>query len=93
VVTVPAGSTSVDVRIPKNALNAAGYTVDENGYIYIYIGFNAKTGENFSEYANYKVNLKARLLDGSNIDIAGSYDDDYIIYTNAKVNHDFLKYN
>ena len=62
----------------------------ENGYININIGFSAKTGENFTEYANYRVNLSMRLLDGSNTDVGGSYADDYLIYTNAKVNHDFL---
>ena len=30
-------------------------------------------------------------LAGAEGDITGSYADDYLVYTNAKVNHDFLK--
>ena len=59
---------------------------------YIEIGFNAKTGDGFKKYANYKVNAIVRLL-GNDGDITGSYADSSLIYTNAKVNHDFLKYN
>ena len=93
VIKVPADSTSIQLKIPKNTSETPGYLVDENGYIYINVGFNAKTGENFTEYANYKVNLSVRLLDGSDKEITGSYASDYLIYTNAKVNHDFLKDN
>ena len=93
VIKVPADSTSIQLKIPKNTSETPGYLVDENGYIYINVGFNAKTGENFTEYANYKVNLSVRLLDGNDKEITGSYAGDYLIYTNAKVNHDFLKDN
>jgi len=89
--TIPANSTQFSVDIPKAANDTAGFEVDENGYVYIDIGFVPKTGDNFTEYANYKVYLKVRMIDSNNADISGSYADDYLIYTNAKVNHDFLK--
>jgi hypothetical protein len=89
--TIPAKSTQFSVDIPKAASGTAGFEVDENGYVYIDIGFVPKTGDNFTEYANYKVYLKVRMIDSNNADISGSYADDYLIYTNAKVNHDFLK--
>ena len=91
IVPVGTNTQTFTCTIPKEANGVPGYTVDENGYIYIHIGFNAKTGDNFTEYANYKVNLSVKLLDG-NEDITGSYADDYLIYTNAKVNHDFLRH-
>ena len=90
--TVPDNSDSITLTIPKKTDETPGFVIDENGYINIGIGFNAKTGDNFTEYANYKVNLSLKLLDGEN-DITGSYADDYLIYTNAKVNHDFMKDN
>lgn len=90
IVPVPSNAKTLSFEIPKDAVGTAGFIIDENGYININIGFSAKTGENFTEYANYRVNLSMRLLDGSNTDVGGSYADDYLIYTNAKVNHDFL---
>lgn len=90
IVTVPANQNTFTWTIPKGAVGTSGFTIDENGYIYIGVGFNAKTGDGFTEYANYKVNLSVKLLDGDS-DVTGSYADDYLIYTNAKVNHDFLK--
>ena len=49
------------------------------------VGFQAITGEGFTEYANYRVTVRAELLkeDGSTIDNSGA--SDYIVYTNAKV--------
>lgn len=93
IITVPANTTTFTFSIPKEdlATNTPGYKVDENGYINIHVGFNAKTGNGFTEYANYKVNLSVKLMNDAE-DIAGSYADDYLIYTNAKVNHDFLKH-
>lgn len=96
IVTVPANSESFTWTIPKEVIasgetpGSPGFTVDENGYIYINIAFNAKTGAGFTEYANYKVNISAKLSSNSSGDITGSYADDYLIYTNAKVNHNFL---
>lgn len=96
-VTVPANAETFTLTIPKEVVasgetpGSSGYRVDENGYIYINIGFNAKTGAGFTEYANYKVNLSVKLSNNGSGEIAGSYADDYLIYTNAKVNHDFLK--
>ena len=90
IVPVSANQNTFTWTIPKEAVETSGFTIDENGYIYIGVGFNAKTGDGFTEYANYKVNLSVKLLDGDS-DVTGSYADDYLIYTNAKVNHDFLK--
>lgn len=92
IVTVLPNTTTFTLTIPKEAVGTSGFTIDENGYIDIGIGFNAKTGTGFTEYANYKVNLSVKLLDGDS-DVTGSYADDYLIYTNAKVNHDFLRGN
>ena len=49
------------------------------------IGFQVKTGAGFTEYANYRVTVRAELLkeDGNTIDNSGA--SDYVIYTNAKV--------
>lgn len=91
-ITIPSNKTTFTLSIPKETTEIPGYVVDENGYIYIDIGFCAKTGTGFTDYANYKVNLSVKLRDSTE-DITGSYADDYLIYTNAKVNHDFLKHN
>jgi hypothetical protein len=93
VVPVDPNTQMFTLSIPKEDLasSTSGFTVDENGYIYINVGFSAKTGDGFTEYANYKVNITAK-LSGSTGDITGSYAGDYLIYTNAKVNHDFLRH-
>lgn len=91
-ITIPSNTTTFTLSIPKETTEIPGYVVDESGYIYIDIGFCAKTGTGFTDYANYKVNLSVKLKDEEE-DITGSYADDYLIYTNAKVNHDFLKHN
>lgn len=87
IVPITEDSASFTLEIPKSYL-----TVDEDGYIYADIEFNVKTKEEFKEYANYRVNITAKLLDGSS-DIQGSYAESNLIYTNAKVNHDFLNLN
>ncbi|MBR3668288.1 MAG: hypothetical protein IKN66_14245 [Ruminococcus sp.] len=89
--TVAANTQTFTVTIPKATNGVPGFTYDGSGYIEIDIDFNAKTGADFTEYANYKVNLSVMLMDGAE-DIAGSYAPDYLIYTNAKVNHEFLKH-
>lgn len=63
------------------------------------ISYSAKTKTGFTEYANYKVELTITLLEdvrneenevtGRN-DIELSMADDYLVYTNAKVNHDYI---
>jgi hypothetical protein len=57
----------------------------QNSVYDIVITFNAKTGGNFKEYANYKVNLRAEL-----VEVANSAADDVLVYTNAKINPDIL---
>ncbi|MGN0593731.1 MAG: hypothetical protein ACI4I6_01115 [Hominimerdicola sp.] len=49
------------------------------------IAFKAKTGEGFTEYANYKITLRTELIkeDGNTIENSGV--SDYVVYTNAKV--------
>ena len=49
-----------------------------------YIVFYAITGDNFTEYANYQVELQAELID-SHGNTIGNQPKDYIVYTNAKV--------
>lgn len=95
IIPVAANTTTITLSIPKENLTNStnGFKVDENNYIYIYVGFNAKTKDNFTEYANYKVNLTAKLRNSSDGDITGSYAESYLIYTNAKINHDFLNLN
>ena len=47
-------------------------------------------GKQFT-YANYKVQMEAFLLDGKGEVINGTIASDYIIYTNAKINYNYLK--
>lgn len=77
-------------------LDVAGCNVTSNIYD-ILISFNAKSGTDFSYYANYRVDLKAELYkpvvkDGettyTNVD--NSIAQDYLIYTNAKINPEYL---
>ena len=84
-------------------LNAAD--CDYAGKLYkIDISFHAKSGGSFIQYANYKVDLKADLYktaitDGSGnitgVDneslITSSSAEDYLIYTNAKINPQFIR--
>ena len=49
------------------------------------IGFAAKTGAGFTEYANYRVTVRAELINASGNTIQNSGASDYIIYTNAKI--------
>ncbi len=92
IVPVNPNTVTFSLSIPKEDLDnsISGFQIDGYGYIYIHVGFNAKTGDGFTEYANYKVNITAKLR-GDTGDITGSYADDYLIYTNAKINHDFLR--
>ena len=67
------------------------------------ITFNAKSGGQFIEYANYKVDLKADLyktavtengtITGVNNEslITIGAAEDYLIYTNAKINPQFIR--
>ena len=68
------------------------------------ISFNAKSGGSFKDYANYKIDLKADLykiaVEDQNGKITGvnnesiittSSAEDYLIYTNAKINPQFIR--
>ena len=61
----------IEIQVDMNVLTGAG--------------FEAEDKERF--YANYKVEMCVELLDstGTNV-IAGSRAEDYIVYTNARIN-------
>ena len=66
------------------------------GIIPITITFNAKSGSNFHEYANYKAKLTAELYkegeDNTKVSLgADSIAYDTLIYTNAKVNPEYMR--
>ncbi len=69
-------SLVVDIPIEKCDYDADMYDLG--------IGFLAKTGDGFHEYANYKVTLKTELLDSDGETIENSSASNYIVYTNAK---------
>lgn len=87
--TVSATGQSVSVELDANKCKLIGGIYD------IEITFNAKTGEGFTEYANYRVNLKAELFkeksaDNTENNVENSVAEDYLIYTNAKINANIL---
>jgi len=58
------------------------------------ISFRAVTGGSFTEYANYKIPLRAELIEsagGSKTVIEGSPAEDYVVYTNAKVEPEVIQ--
>lgn len=80
--TIAAGASSLTVVIPKaNCFYDSGvYSFD--------LAFKAKTGEYFTEYANYKITLSVELIyvdNGQTKVVENSGISDYIVYTNAKV--------
>ena len=85
-VSIPANTSAITVDIPKNL---ADYDASTDT-IEIHIAFNAKTGTQITNYANYKVNLTANLLDSNEGVIEACNATDYMIYTNAKLNNEFL---
>ncbi len=83
---VNANTETITVTVPKNTLEC-----DTASYLAtIPISFNAKTGTTITQYANYKVNLTVQLLDGSGDPIESCTANDWLVYTNAKINHEFL---
>ena len=64
-------------------------------YYKISITFYPVTGDGFTDYANYKINLFAELYDdASNVDqhrYPNSGIGDYVVYTNAKIITEFIK--
>ena len=73
------GKTSLQVNIPVEQCD-----FDSEMYNFT-IGFAAKTGADFHEYANYKVTLRAELLKDDGTSVENSSAGNYIVYTNAKV--------
>ena len=82
--TVEPNGSSVTVNLDATKCNVIGSIYD------IEITFNAKTGNGFTEYANYKVDLKAELFKDENNNVENSVAEDHLIYTNAKINPDIL---
>ena len=82
--TVKPNGSSVTVNLDAEKCSFIGGIYD------IEITFNAKTGDGFTEYANYKVDLKAELFKDENNNVDNSVAEDHMIYTNAKINPDIL---
>ncbi len=83
--SVSSNGMYVEVDIPKDKWDMVDdiYSVD--------IAFKVKTGEGMVDYANYKVDLQAELRKDLNTNIDGSEASDHLVYTNAKINHEFLR--
>ena len=87
-------TSTIIVDIPKNQVDYDTST----DTVELHISFNAKTGTQITNYANYKVNLTAQLLKVTKEEGMEDKEDvleacnatDYMIYTNAKVNNEFL---
>lgn len=94
-----AQATSVNLSTAESPVDSITVWLDaanckkENGIYDIEISFNAKSGDGFTEYANYRVDLTTELYDGNTDDdnIDNTVAQDYLIYTNAKINPEFLK--
>ena len=86
-ISVLANTQTIVVTIPKNQVEYDSSTNEAK----FHISFNAKTGANFTEYANYKVNLTVQLLNSSGDTIETCTASDYVIYTNAKINNEFIE--
>ena len=101
-ITVKSGTaqgSSINLSTAESTVDSVTVWLDatqckkENGIYDIEISFNAKSGSGFHDYANYRVDLIAELYDGDadNDNITNTVAQDYLIYTNAKVNPEFLK--
>ncbi len=98
-VTAEATGSTVTVYLDVEQCAPSGKLFD------IDISFNAKSGGSFREYANYKIDLKAELYKTALRDaesgkitgvinesiITSSPAEDYLIYTNAKINPEFIR--
>lgn len=94
-----AQASSISLSTAESSVDSVTVWLDatqckiENGIYDIEISFNAKSGAGFYEYANYRVDLTTELYDGNADDdnITNTVAQDYLIYTNAKINPEFLK--
>ena len=94
-----AQASSISLSTAESSVDSVTVWLDatqckiENGIYDIEISFNAKSGAGFYEYANYRVDLTTELYDGNTDDdnITNTVAQDYLIYTNAKINPEFLK--
>lgn len=71
-------------------LDQSRFTKIDDQVIDANIDFDIKTGEGFGQYANYRVVLKVELLDKDNAPIANATAQDWVVYTNAKLNPSML---
>ena len=93
-VTITPDMRTITVDLPKDDGNGHQCEV-KDGVYQLGIKFYVITGDNFHEYANYKVNLSAELYSGvENTDenkYANSSVGDHLVYTNAKIYTDFIR--
>lgn len=99
-VSTEGGGTYIDVIIPKsealsdntgNSGTTTGQWAVDNDIYRVDISFNVKTGEGFKDYANYRIDLQAALMDTETHMLDATIASDHLVYTNAKVNHEFVK--
>ena len=100
-VVFSSGSASETVNITSDMdkiyvdLPAEDCETIDDGVYKISITFYPVTGDGFTDYANYKINLFAELYDdASNVDqhrYPNSGIGDYVVYTNAKIITEFIK--
>ena len=85
-------SGTVDNGIVTAVLALEDYDFAASGTIATDITFNAKSGEDFHEYANYRIYLTAELYKDAacteNVDSSTASDE--LIYTNARINPEFI---
>ena len=55
------------------------------------IPFDVKTGDGFTDYANYQVHLQAEMINRAGALVDNSRVRDYLVYTNAKVFAEFIQ--
>ncbi|MCR4793992.1 MAG: hypothetical protein K5898_02235 [Ruminococcus sp.] len=84
---VDAQGETAEVKLNAANCSRAGGVYD------IFVVFDAITGEGFTDYSNYKIDLKAELYETDNEEgnITNSVANDYLIYTNAKINPNIIK--
>nr|MCR5500850.1 hypothetical protein [Acetatifactor sp.] len=76
-ITPGQASLTIDLPIESCAVEADVYDFG--------LRFLVKTGDQFTEYSNYRITLRAELLKENGEEIQNSGISDYVIYTNAKV--------
>lgn len=92
-------STGSTTEVTPKSTSGSIYYFDVSGFdsdvpVEIPITLKVKTGEPFESsnnvYANYRVMVEVELQNKSEQKLKGSNVSDYIVYTNAKINHEFV---